>query len=116
MTAYSIRHVTRFSYDYPVRFARCNLRLAPIEFDGQTLQRHKLEVQPTAEMHPIRPSGFPVKTMRAVVSSPATTLTIESDAWVTVDRIMPVAASDDPSVERHVRVAARVPAVRRVAT
>ena len=105
MTAYAIRHVTRFSYDYPVLFARCNLRLAPIDFDGQTVQRHRVEVDPAADVHAARPSGYPVSTVRAVVSTPSTSLTIESEARVTVDRVAPVATREDPSVADAARAA-----------
>ncbi len=31
MMRYAIRHETRFAYGAPVQFARCNLRLRPID-------------------------------------------------------------------------------------
>ena len=39
---YAITHMTRFRYAFPVRFARCNLRLKPIAWDGQTVVDHTL--------------------------------------------------------------------------
>ena len=31
---YDVRHVTRFDYGGNVKFARCNLRLKPIDWPG----------------------------------------------------------------------------------
>jgi transglutaminase-like putative cysteine protease len=98
MTTYAIRHVTSFSYEYPVRFARCNLRLAPIDFDGQRVERHKLDIDPPADVRPGFTSGYPVNTTRAVVAKPATKLVIESEARVVVDRVVPGAEAGDPSI------------------
>ncbi|WP_404711317.1 transglutaminase N-terminal domain-containing protein [Sphingomonas sp. MMS24-J13] len=95
---YAIRHRTRFKYAFPVRFARCNLRLRPIDWDGQTTEDHAVVVEPAASQTAVRPSGYPVKTTRIVVDRPATELVIESRAHVTVDRIAPAPLADDPTV------------------
>jgi hypothetical protein len=54
---YAIRHTTRFRYAFPVRFARCNLRLRPFDWDGQRLEDHDLIVEPVAAARPARDSG-----------------------------------------------------------
>jgi transglutaminase-like putative cysteine protease len=95
---YAIRHRTRFKYAFPVRFARCNLRLRPIDWDGQTTQDHALVIEPATAQTGARASGYPVTTTRIVVERPATELVIESRAHVTVDRVAPGPQSADPTV------------------
>jgi transglutaminase-like putative cysteine protease len=95
---YAITHTTRFRYAFPVRFARCNLRLKPITWDGQTVVDHALAIEPTASADPGRDSGYPVNATRIVVKKPATELRIESRAHVVVDRIAPVPLEDDVTV------------------
>ena len=108
MTTFAIRHVTSFSYDFPVRFARCNLRLAPIDFDGQRVERHKLEIDPAAEVRPGFVSGYPVNTSRAVIAKPATELVIESEARIVVDRVASAPESGDPTVAEAAAAARNV--------
>ena len=43
---YDIRHVTTYSYESPVSFARCTLRLEPVSGDGQKLVTHSVEIRP----------------------------------------------------------------------
>jgi transglutaminase-like putative cysteine protease len=43
---YDIRHVTTYSYESPVSFARCSLRLEPKSGDGQQLVSHSVEIRP----------------------------------------------------------------------
>jgi transglutaminase-like putative cysteine protease len=95
---YAIRHTTRFRYAFPVRFARCNLRLRPIDWNGQRVIEHRLDVQPAAIASDGRPNGYPVNATRIVIDKPATELVIESRARISVDRIAPVAATDDCTV------------------
>lgn len=95
---YRVRHVTRFDYASPVSFARCNLRLHPIDWDGQRVETHALRVEPAATVEPARPSGYPVIGARMVVDRPASTLVIESRATLVVERETPVALPDDASV------------------
>ncbi len=102
---YAIRHATRFRYAHPVRFARCNLRLQPIDWDGQRVEQHSLAVEPAADPQPLRGNGYPVHAARITVGRPATELLIESRARVTVDRVAPAAQSDDPTVAEAARLA-----------
>ena len=102
---YSITHATRFRYAFPVRFARCNLRLKPIDWDGQRVEDHHLVIDPAASRNPGRISGYPVNATRIVVDKPATELLIESRARIVVERIAPAPALDDISVAEAGRLA-----------
>jgi transglutaminase-like putative cysteine protease len=102
---YSITHATRFRYDFPVRFARCNLRLRPIDWDGQRLEDHKLAIEPAASEAPGWPNGYPINATRIVVAKPATELLIESRAHIVVERPTPAPAADDISVAEAARLA-----------
>jgi transglutaminase-like putative cysteine protease len=102
---YAISHRTRFRYAFPVRFARCNLRLRPIDWDGQRLEEHTLAVDPATPPQPGRPSGYPVETARIVLEKPATELVIDSHAHVVVDRVAPVAEPTDCTVAEAGRLA-----------
>ena len=95
---YAIRHRTRFRYDFPVGFARCNLRLRPIEWEGQRLEHHALAIAPDATLTPGRPSGYPVETTRAVLERPASELVVESEARIVVERVAALASPDDQTV------------------
>ena len=95
---YAIRHVTRFDYAQAARFARCNLRLKPIAWSGQTLDDYELSVEPGGRTFPARAQAGLANVMRLVVDSPARTLTITSTARVTVERMIPVPLPGDPTL------------------
>ena len=98
MMRYAVRHRTRFRYDSPVGFARCNLRLHPTAWEGQRLEHHALAIVPDATLTPGRPSGYPVETTRAVLDRPASELVVESHARIVVDRVAALALPDDEPV------------------
>lgn len=98
MTTYAIRHVTRFDYAEPAGFARCNLRLKPILWSGQTLDGYDLSVEPGGHLSPARAQAGLANVTRLVVEHAARTLTIESRARVTVDRPIPVPSPGDPTL------------------
>ncbi|HWI85256.1 MAG TPA: transglutaminase family protein [Sphingomonas sp.] len=102
---YSVTHATRFRYAFPVRFARCNLRLRPIDWDGQRVEDHAFAIDPAASQNPGRKSGYPVNATRIVVEKPATELLIQSRAHVIVDRIAPAPLPDDVPVSTAGRLA-----------
>lgn len=51
---YDIRHITRFDYGAQVKYARCNLRLKPIDWPGQTLESYDLIVEPVGRTRAAR--------------------------------------------------------------
>ncbi len=95
---YDIRHVTRFDYGASVKFARCNLRLRPIDWPGQRLLDYHLFVEPTGDLAPARAEAGLAHVTRLVVDQPVRLLTIDSRARVAVDRLVPVPDPSDPTL------------------
>jgi transglutaminase-like putative cysteine protease len=95
---YQIRHETRFTYAQPVSFARCNLRLKPIIWSGQTLIDHSLSVEPGGDFSLARADASLANVTRLVISQPVTDLSIVSIATVDVDRPLPMPLPTDPDL------------------
>ncbi|UZK71059.1 transglutaminase family protein [Sphingomonas sp. S1-29] len=95
---YAIRHVTRFDYDEPVAFARCNLRLEPIEWPGQRVERYALTILPGGRTKPARAQAGLANVVRLVIESAVEVLTIESVADVVVERLIPMPDPSDPTL------------------
>ena len=57
MMRYAIRHVTRFEYADAAGFARCNLRLEPIAWPGQSLEEYALSVTPHGSLRGVGGPG-----------------------------------------------------------
>jgi transglutaminase-like putative cysteine protease len=95
---YDIRHLTRFDYGAQVKFARCNLRLKPIDWPGQRLVSYTLDVEPVGRTSPARAEAGRANVTRLVVDQPVRTLTIESRAHIVVDRLVPVPSASDPTL------------------
>jgi transglutaminase-like putative cysteine protease len=102
---YDIRHVTRFDYGAPVRFARCNLRLEPIAWPGQRIEEHALEVTPAGRLSSARAEAGLAHVARLTVETPVRSLTIESVARVAVDRLVPVPEASDPTLAEVAQLA-----------
>ena len=103
--AYDIRHITRFDYGAQVKFARCNLRLKPIDWPGQRLRSYCLDVEPVGHTHPAHAEAGLANVTRLVVDQPVRTLTITSRAHVVVDRLVPVPDTSDPTLAAIARMA-----------
>jgi transglutaminase-like putative cysteine protease len=95
---YAIRHETRFDYAQPVGFARCNLRLKPIFWSGQTVEDYALTIAPSGRTSPARAEAGLANVVRLVVEERVRTLTIESRARVRVDRPIPIPGASDPTL------------------
>ncbi|CAN5415998.1 transglutaminase family protein [soil metagenome] len=95
---YDIRHVTRFDYGAAVRFARCNLRLKPIHWSGQTLESYQLNIAPSGRTMPARAEAGLANVTRLVIEEPVRHLVIESVARVAVDRLLPMPVPNDPTL------------------
>ncbi|MBA3898210.1 MAG: transglutaminase family protein [Sphingomonadaceae bacterium] len=102
---YAIRHETRFSYGAPVRFARCNLRLKPIIWSGQTLVAHDLSVEPGGHLSLARADASLANVTRLVIEAAVTELSIVSRATVDVDRRIPAPTASDPDLATVARLA-----------
>jgi transglutaminase-like putative cysteine protease len=95
---YQVRHTTRFDYAFPMSFARCNLRLKPVEWAGQTLEEFALDLSPEARVTGTRPIGYLGNLTRMVMERPSRELTIESRFRVRIDRPTPTPRDDDPAI------------------
>ena len=95
---YDIRHVTTFDYGASVKFARCNLRLKPIDWPGQRLETYALNVHPAGRTSPAHAEAGLANVTRLVVDSPVRTLTIESISRIAVDRPVPMPSPVDPTL------------------
>ena len=95
---YQIRHVTTFDYGRQVRFARCNLRLKPIDWPGQRLEEYALTIEPEGHCHPAHAEAGLANVTRLVVDKPVRRLTIESRSRMVVDRLVPVPSPGNPTL------------------
>jgi transglutaminase-like putative cysteine protease len=105
--SFDIRHVTTYSYAAPMQFARCNLRLRPIAWGGQTVISHKLSVEPSGTITAAQSRGGLFALDRLLVSQAVQTLTIISEARVCVSRQVPMVRSDDLSITQIASLASR---------
>lgn len=95
---YDIRHVTTFDYGTAVKFARCNLRLRPIDWEGQSLESYALAITPSGRTTPALAEAGLAHVTRLIVDEPVRRLSIESRARIAVDRLVPVPAPHDPTL------------------
>ncbi|WP_297353447.1 transglutaminase family protein [Paraburkholderia sp.] len=96
---YDIRHVTTYSYESPVSFARCSLRLAPVSIGGQQLVSHSVEIKPGPAVRTQRTDFFGTQTENILIESPHRVLRIDSRSRVYVERDAPGRGDDSPSWE-----------------
>ena len=86
---YDIRHVTTYSYESPVSFARCSLRLEPASGGGQELVSHSVDIRPRPIDRTARRDFFGTHTESVLIESPHRTLRIDSRSRVSVLRRAP---------------------------
>lgn len=86
---YDIRHVTTYSYGSQVSFARCSLRLRPLDEPGQQLISHSVEIKPRPASRLQRTDFFGTFTESIVIEAPHKLLRIDSRSRVEVDRTPP---------------------------
>jgi transglutaminase-like putative cysteine protease len=83
---YDIRHVTTYSYESPVSFARCSLRLEPRSGDGQQLLSHAVEIRPRPAERTVRHDFFGTHTESVLIEAAHRSLRIDSRSRVSVSR------------------------------
>jgi transglutaminase-like putative cysteine protease len=86
---YDIRHVTTYSYESAVSFARCSLRLEPRSGDGQQLVSHSVEIRPRPADRTVRQDFFGTHTESILIETAHRTLRIDSRSRVSVARRAP---------------------------
>lgn len=96
---YDIRHVTTYSYESPVNFARCSLRLQPRSGDGQELISHTVEIRPRPTDRTVRQDFFGTRTESILVETAHRSLRIDSRSRVSVSRSAPDRAAQSRSWE-----------------
>jgi transglutaminase-like putative cysteine protease len=96
---YDIRHVTTYSYESPVSFARCTLRLEPKSGDGQQLLSHTVDIRPRPVERTIRHDVFGTHTESVLIETAHRSLRIDSRSRVSVARRAPDRAVQSPSWE-----------------
>jgi transglutaminase-like putative cysteine protease len=83
---YDIRHVTTYSYESSVSFARCSLRLEPRSGDGQQLVSHTVEIRPRPAERTVRRDFFGTHTESVLIETAHRSLRIDSRSRVSVSR------------------------------
>jgi transglutaminase-like putative cysteine protease len=96
---YDIRHVTTYSYESSVSFARCSLRLEPRSGDGQQLVSHAVEIRPRPAERTVRHDFFGTHTESVLIETPHRNLRIDSRSRVSVLRRAPNRAAPSPAWE-----------------
>jgi transglutaminase-like putative cysteine protease len=96
---YEIRHVTTYSYESAVSFARCSLRLEPHNGGGQRLISHNVEIRPKPAERTARRDFFGTHTESVLIEVSHRTLRIDSRSRVSVDRHAPDRAAPSPAWE-----------------
>jgi transglutaminase-like putative cysteine protease len=86
---YDIRHVTSYSYESPVSFARCSLRLEPRSGDGQELVSHTVDIRPRPADRTVRRDFFGTLTESILIETAHRHLRIDSRSRVSVSRSAP---------------------------
>ena len=96
---YDIRHVTTYSYESSVSFARCSLRLEPSSGDGQQLVSHAVEIRPRPAERTVRHDFFGTHTESVLIETPHRNFRIDSRSRVSVLRRLPDRAAQSPAWE-----------------
>jgi len=96
---YDIRHVTTYSYESPVSFARCTLRLEPRSGDGQQLVSHTVDIRPRPSDRNVRRDFFGIHTESVSIETPHRSLRIDSRSRVEVSRNAPSRVMQSPAWE-----------------
>ena len=97
---YDIRHVTTYSYESPVSFARCSLRLEPKSGDGQQLISHSVEIKPAPLERSLRTDFFGITTEGIVIETAHRVLRIDARSRVDVSRVAPSRETSSPGWEQ----------------
>ncbi|MDO9060044.1 MAG: transglutaminase family protein, partial [Bradyrhizobium sp.] len=96
---YDIRHVTTYSYESPVSYSRCSLRLEPRTGDGQQLVSHTVEIRPKPADRTVRHDFFGTHTESIVIETSHRSLRIDSRSRVSVSRKAPGRAASSRAWE-----------------
>ena len=96
---YDIRHVTTYSYESPVSFARCSLRLEPRTDAGQQLISHSVEIRPRPSDRTFRRDFYGTLTESILIETAHRNLRIDSRSRIAVARTAPFRDAPSPAWE-----------------
>jgi transglutaminase-like putative cysteine protease len=82
---YRVSHIIRVEHGQPIRMARFNLRLRPIDWPGQQVSDLKLVIDPQPGMQEDIVGTLPVNLTRIEIAQPIRVLEIRSTFLATVD-------------------------------
>jgi transglutaminase-like putative cysteine protease len=93
---YDVRHVTTYSYETQVSFARCALRLEPMSGGGQRLISHTVDIRPRPAERTVRRDFFGTLTESVLIETAHRSLRIDSRSRVSVERQVPARDAASP--------------------
>jgi len=97
---YRVRHRTTYSYDAPVTFARCILRLTPKSSPGQALYEHRIVVTPTPAQALQRTGPFDESLLALIIEEPHLELVIDAISRVEVSTPLIEDPAESPAWDR----------------
>ena len=100
---YTLRHRTTYSYEDPVSFAQCVLRLTPRSSPAQTVLRSTISVKPKPAQTQTGVGPFGERLLRVLIDEPHEVLVIESQCRVDV-HVPPIAEPADSEAWESVRL------------
>ncbi|MDP4022910.1 transglutaminase family protein [Methylobacterium sp. NEAU 140] len=86
---YTLRHRTTYRYGRAVRFARCSLRLKPMDGDGQSVLASAVTIDPSPATAVIRRDYFGIEALAITLDAPHTAFSVEALSTVRVERPAP---------------------------
>ncbi|MGC5779863.1 transglutaminase family protein [Methylobacterium sp. NFXW15] len=86
---YTLRHRTTYRYGRAVSFARCSLRLKPMDGDGQALLSSAVTIDPSPATAVTRRDYFGIEALAITIEAPHTTFCVEALSTVRVERRPP---------------------------
>jgi transglutaminase-like putative cysteine protease len=81
---YRVRHRTTYTYDAPVTFARCRLRLTPQDSSSQTVHEHRITVTPAPAQTVRRTGPFNEEVLALIIETPHLELIVDAASRVEV--------------------------------
>ena len=95
---FKLRHLTHYGYQRAVSFARCNIRLRPIAWPGQTVISSTLTATPDGKFSEAARQSELVTLSRLVLSGATRQIDIVSSADVDLHRLVPILDPGDASI------------------
>jgi transglutaminase-like putative cysteine protease len=102
---YRVNHVIRVEYEPPIRMASFSLRLKPVHWIGQSIEKFHLSVEPKPLVQDERVEPFLTNLSRFEIAAPLKTLVVKSRFFATVDDEMLDVAGPDLAISDIAKLA-----------